>query len=111
MIKSKKILCVDWQSPNKNYMEESRNLEVFKRKFMRNQTQCEALCAKDKVTLNEEIQEFIGILNIGLEENLNQLDIRCIFKELPSNVKERCPTQYDVLDTLFLHTEDGRDVS
>ena len=74
-------------------------------------TQCEALCAKDKVKLNEEVQEFIGLLNIGLEENLDQIDLSSIFKELPSNVRERCPTLYDVLDTLFLHKENGRDVS
>ena len=38
-------------------------------------TQREALCAKDKVKLNEEVQEFIGLLNIGLEENLDQIDL------------------------------------
>ena len=74
-------------------------------------TECEALCAKEKFKFNEEIQEFIGLLNIGLEENLDQIDLSSIFKELPPNVRERCPTLYDVLDALFLHKEDGRDVS
>ena len=76
-----------------------------------NRTQCEALCANDKVKLNEGIQEFISFLDIGLEENLDQIDLSSNFKELPSNLTERCPILYDVLDTLFLHKEDGRDVS
>jgi hypothetical protein len=107
---------LEWQQKlNARIQELSAIREsIYEKEIQRllcHQTQCESLCANDKDKLNEEIHTFIGFLNIGLEKNLDQIDFHSIFNELPSNVKEKCPILYDVMDTLFLHKKDGRDIS
>ncbi|XP_028401159.1 uncharacterized protein LOC114524217 [Dendronephthya gigantea] len=79
--------------------------------LLQHQKECERLCANDKKKLNEEMQTFIGFLNIGLETSLDQINFDSIFNDLPSNVRERCPILYDVLDTLFLNKSSARNVS
>ena len=101
-------MCVHWWSQQKLHerIQELSGIreKIYEKEILQlhlHRTECEELCAKDKFKLNEEIQEFSGLLNFGLEENLDQIDLSSIFKELPTNVRERCPTLYDVLDTLF----------
>lgn len=42
---------------------------------------------------------------------MSDIDISGLFSSLPTNLRERCPLLFDVLDTLPLHKADGRDVS
>lgn len=80
--------------------------------LLHHQTQCESLCSNDKDKLNEEIEAFIGFLDIGIEtKSFEEINFNAIFNSLPSNLRERCPLLYDVLDALLLNRNDGRKVS
>ena len=68
--------------------------------------------ANHKDKLNEEIEAFIGFLDIGIEtKSFEEINFNAIFNSLPSNLRERCPLLYDVLDALLLNRNDGRKVS
>jgi hypothetical protein len=70
------------------------------------------LCSNDRNKLNDELKTFISYIDIGLEtDSLEEVNFVDKFISLPENVRENCPLLFDVLDTLFLHKEDGRPVS
>ena len=61
----------------------------------------EHLCSEEISELQKEMNIFIDMLNLGLKESLD-LNLDNIFNTLTSNVEEKCPLVYQIVEQLFL---------
>ena len=57
----------------------------------------EHLCSEEIFELQKEMNIFIDMLNLGLKESLD-LNLDNIFNTLTSNVEEKCPLVYQIVE-------------